>query len=154
MSTSPETPESRSEEAHPVLWARLRPYNPQNGCLVERFSINNSELGIEPSDASTIFEGGDGITKIPVWYAVSQEQAEVLRTKSQPTAVGGIAAPAFEIVTETERKEIDKREESLRMQIASTGMRGITSITNKHLISDSDQIYVGQKSGAEARRLA
>lgn len=77
------------------LYVRVKPYNPRQGYILNRYHF----LG-------NLFVGGAR----PTWYRVTQEYADFCREDRQETGL-----PAFDIVTEAEKLEIDAKEEQLRL---------------------------------------
>ncbi len=77
------------------LYARVKPLNPRQGYVLNRYHY----LG-------NLFVGGPR----PTWYKVSPEYAAYCRQDVQETGV-----PSFDVVTEAEKQEIDAKEEQLRL---------------------------------------
>jgi hypothetical protein len=100
------SPEDRALKE--LTFARLRPYNPRKGFLVESFTHNNGMS----------FEGGD----VPVWYIVDEEFGEELSEIKQEPADPDSMLPMFQVVNGLKQKELAESETQnalIRLQAAA-----------------------------------
>lgn len=87
------------------LYARVKPYNPKRGHLVQRIFVR--ALG-------RVIEGGDGRQRPIEWIQVRPDQASLLRTYRQDDQDPD-AKQVFDIVTLEQRQAIDRAEEAARI---------------------------------------
>ena len=95
-----------------VFYARIKPYNPKRGHVVQRYHV-----------VGRAWKGGDGIYEIPEWVKVNRAQAEQLLTCYQTDAYSPMV---FDICTPDLRAQVDAREEADRLVI-----RGQRAVINE-----------------------
>jgi len=88
-----------------ILYARVKPYNPKRGYLVQRIHVKC--LG-------RTIEGGDGKQRPIEWVQIRPDQAQLLQTYRQD-AQDPDAKLVFDIVTLEQRQAIDRAEDAVRL---------------------------------------
>jgi len=89
----------------PVLYARVKPYDPARGHFVQRFFV--PWMG-------RVIEGGDGKYQAIGWVRVTEKQAVLLKQYRQNDRDGDMSPLVFDIVDEDQRRKIDVAEENAR----------------------------------------